>query len=1332
MATNTVNGVTASTATTLTSNGTTGPYSLDFEYSTVLDVEVFVDGVLKTRTTDYTFTSATQITFTSAPSNGATILIQRNTLCSALTHFFSDGSVLSATELNNVNKQLLHSIQELVDDYVKRDGSQTINASLVFEGSTNDANETTLSITDPTADRTITLPDITGTVVTTGDTGTVTSTMINDGTIVNADINASANISGSKLADDSVTLAKLGSGALPTDITVASSNIVDGTIVNADVNASAAIQGTKISPDFGSQNITTTGNATVGGTLGVTGNSTLSGTLTITGAIDANGGAVIDNIRIGITNDNEIDTASGNLTIDSAGGTTTIDDNLTVSGNSTLSGTLGVTGTSTLADVTGGAVITSGTSTSDTKVYSAKRAGEIFYGKGTVAEIQSGETWSSTDDKVATTAAIDARIIDFVDDVGGFDAIANETSFPTTNPQGAAGQAALLSIAAVSTTLTPSSNVITIANGAGTGNTVTINGVTPSTIPQGFGLIVESTSTLHTYNFHRLVPKATEVSTVAGIASNVTTVANIASNVTSVAGISANVTTVAGSISNVNNVGNSISSVNTASSNINSIANFGDQYQVASSNPSTDGGGNSLAAGDLYFNTTANELKVYNGTAWQGGVTASGNFASTTGNNFTGDNVYADNAKAIFGTGQDLKIHHSSNQSTIEEVNGSLNITSNGALSFNPSGSNVVTLVGNSTKGSGQIKLNCEQNSHGIILKGPPHSAAASYTLTLPNSIVTNGVLKTDGSGNTSFALIANASVDASAAIAGTKISPDFGSQNIATTGNASIGGTNLNMSSAYIDFSGSISTPSTAAAIYRPADNSLAISTANNERLLINNNGASVTGNITVTGTVDGRDVAQDGGKLDELYGGSNTLKNTVNIADGVTATTQAQSDNSTKVSTTAYVRTAISDLVNSAPSTLDTLSEIATALNNDAALNTTLTNSIATKMPLAGGTFTGDIKLNDTIKAKFGTGGDLEIYHDGSHSYLKNTFGNLFLQNDNGFILEKVDGTNMIKATGDNSVELYYSGAKKVETQSWGTSFTGNVSPSADNQYDLGASGAQWNDLYIGNNIYLPDAGEVRLGNSGDLQLYHNGSDSFINDTGTGSLILVSNAFKVKNAANNEAMIYANENGAVELYYNNSKKLATTSNGIKLDDDTRIGLGNGEDLQIYHDGNHSRIVDSGTGHLIVQTSELNIMNAAGNEDIIKGHADGAVELYYDNSKKLETTSAGVTVTGALTATGNITAFSDKTLKTDINTINDALGTVGKLRGVSYKWKENNEASIGVIAQEVEQVIPEVVHTSEHNGKEVKSVDYGKMVGVLIEAIKELKAEVEELKGAK
>ena len=85
-------------------------------------------------------------------------------------------------------------------------------------------------------------------------------------------------------------------------------------------------------------------------TVGTSGFNQLNvtGVSTFTGTIDANGGARIDEIQIGVTNDNEIDTNSGNLTIDSAGGTTTIDDILTVSGNATLQGTLGVTNTATL------------------------------------------------------------------------------------------------------------------------------------------------------------------------------------------------------------------------------------------------------------------------------------------------------------------------------------------------------------------------------------------------------------------------------------------------------------------------------------------------------------------------------------------------------------------------------------------------------------------------------------------------------------------------------------------------------------------------------------------------------------------------------------------------------------------------------------------------------------------------------------------------------------------------------------------------------------------------------------------------------------------------
>ena len=209
MATNTT-----ASFTNHTGNGTAGPFSISFSYLSEAEVDVFVGGVLKTITTHYTFTSATQITFTSGnePANGAVIKIQRDTNIGAKKVDFNDGSVLTESDLDTQNDQLLFGLQELSDEYLRRDGSQSVTGNIVFEGSTDDNNETTLAITNPTADRTITLPDRSGTVITSGDTGTVTSTMIED-----------------------------------------------GTIVNADVNASAAIAGTKISPDFGSQNIATSG-----------------------------------------------------------------------------------------------------------------------------------------------------------------------------------------------------------------------------------------------------------------------------------------------------------------------------------------------------------------------------------------------------------------------------------------------------------------------------------------------------------------------------------------------------------------------------------------------------------------------------------------------------------------------------------------------------------------------------------------------------------------------------------------------------------------------------------------------------------------------------------------------------------------------------------------------------------------------------------------------------------------------------------------------------------------------------------------------------------------
>ena len=169
--------------------------------------------------------------------------------------------------------------------------------------------------------------------------------------------------------------------------------------------------------------------------------------------------------------------------------------------------------------------------------------------------------------------------------------------------------------------------------------------------------------------------------------------------------------------------------------------------------------------------------------------------------------------------------------------------TSNGNVKIEPNGTGVVEVRG-AGGNDGTLQLNCSAQSHGIKLKSPPHSAGQSYTLTFPSSIVNNGALKTDSSGNLSFGLITNANIDASAAIAGskianasinaddklenssitegklgsgvvssakiadgtivnadinasaaiagTKISPDFGSQNIVTTGTIETTGNEL------------------------------------------------------------------------------------------------------------------------------------------------------------------------------------------------------------------------------------------------------------------------------------------------------------------------------------------------------------------------------------------------------------------------------------------------------------------------------------------------------------------------------------------------------------
>ena len=438
----------------------------------------------------------------------------------------------------------------------------------------------------------------------------------------------------------------------------------------------------------------------------------------------------------------------------------------------------------------------------DGRYYTKTSADSTFYKLGSAGEIQSGETWSSSDSKVATTAAIDARITDLVDDVGGFVPIASETNFPTANPDVNNGAGTLLSIKEIGTTRTPSGGTVTIANGSGS-NTVTITGCGSTVLTAGFGIIVETTSTLHTYTFHRLTPKATEVTTVAGISANITTVAGnttninsvasnatninsvagISSNVTTVAGISSNVTSVAGnatninavnsnstninlvagSISNVNTVGGSIANVNTVATNISGVNSFGERYRIASSDPTSD-----LDEGDLVFNTTTNQLRVYNGSAWQGGVTATGDLIAKTGDTFSGAiGIIAGStgSPGLYISGDTDTGIHSPGANTIALIASGSNILQAGSSGITVNGTATATafsgpLTGNVTgTASGNAVLTGSTNNTIATVTGA-NALAGEANLTYDGTRlnVATGDLQVIGAegGNAEFRLVAD------------------------------------------------------------------------------------------------------------------------------------------------------------------------------------------------------------------------------------------------------------------------------------------------------------------------------------------------------------------------------------------------------------------------------------------------------------------------------------------------------------------------------------------------------------------------------------------------
>ena len=259
--------------------------------------------------------------------------------------------------------------------------------------------------------------------------------------------------------------------------------------------------------------------------------------------------------------------------------------------------------------------------------------------------------------------------------------------------------------------------------------------------------------------------------------------------------------------------------------------------------------------------------------------------------------------------------------------------------------------------------------------------------------------------------------------------------------------------------------------------------------------------------------------------------------------------------------------------------------------------------------------------------------------------------------------------------------------------------------------------------------DNKQARFGNDADMKIQHTGTHGYI-DNNTGDLYIRNNVNADVGGDiyirphDTEHGIIIFDDADVEIYHNNSKKFSTTSNGFECNGTEIDTSSNGGGYKIGFNVSDNF---SFSGYDVAHYGISNAGNDTGGGIVLSGYfgirfaTNGSIRGHFSN-------------TGTFTTSGDIVGFgspSDISLKENIKPIDNALDKVCKLKGVTFDWKESDsileiKEDIGFIAQDVQEVLPELIKEND-NGK-LSLRDKG-IVPVLVEAIKELKAEIDELK---
>ncbi len=759
-----------------TGNGSTTTYSFTFPYLKESDIKVSLDSVV---TTAFTLPNATTIQFNTAPGSGVKIKIFRETSVDDLTATFYAGSAIKSEDLNDNFTQNLFVTQEVNQRAMSSLGATMTGAleigsqgSLKFEGSTDDANETTLTVTDPTADRTITLPNESGEVVL--DTLPSAKIFVGDNTnkvsevTVTGDI-AISNTGATTIQNDAVETSMIGANQVTT-------SEVDDSLTNTNIATNADIAVSKLAPGTTRQVLQTNSNAdgveftdslNLQGTLQVIGNTFLDANTNVAGDLK-----VLDSN----TERFKVNKSNGEVTITASDATSAItkvlvetgDDNKIQHGNAASVRTfINVEDGATADQSASDEIKTAYENNADRNAYTDSEKNLVTFLAGTdtspatpttssvqnqlnnkqplddelttlsgmqaatASKLAAGTDLTSdiadlnivdgmtkatsltanSDTEFPTSKAVADHVKDVVDSVGGFKVIANKDSFPTSHPDPKGDAGMVLSLVDADG-LTIDENGVS-GNAQAGGSTVTITGFPTSvrggatnvngttnaathTLTGDLQLLVQTTTTLHTYTFYKFVPNDSDVLKLSD-----------------------------------------------------DINQFNARYRVGNSNPT-----NSLDAGDLFFNTATSKLLVYNATnsAWEEAQSIGNFFISTFSEAFDGSRTQFTLSNAPANV-----------QQILLSING---VIQKPGTAFTLSGS-TVTLASAPASGT----------EYFAVVMGSTVNIGQPSDNTVDTDVLMSGAVTN--------AKVSSATSDR---IAGSKITPDFGSQNLSTTGTAATG----------------------------------------------------------------------------------------------------------------------------------------------------------------------------------------------------------------------------------------------------------------------------------------------------------------------------------------------------------------------------------------------------------------------------------------------------------------------------------------------------------------------------------------------------------------